>query len=64
MLRVFKAIYWLAKEKIASSKFPNLLALLQMLGTSDIGNLNVGAIAAYTHHSSVAEMHDVIDECI
>ena len=64
VLCAFKAIYWLAKEEIASSKFPSLLALLQMLGTSDIGNLNVGANATYTHHSSVAEMQDVIDECI
>ena len=44
VLCALEAIYWLAKEKIASSKFPSLLALLQMLGTSDIGNLNVGAM--------------------
>ena len=59
-----KAVYWLAKEEIPSSKFPSLLAFLDMLGLSVAGNLCVGGNATYTHHSSFSEMPDVIDECI
>ena len=60
----FKAVYWLAKEEIPSSKFPSLLALLEMLGLSVVGKLCVGGNATYTHHSSFSEMQDVINECI
>ena len=34
--KVFKAIYWLAKEEIASTKITSLLELIEKMGVDDL----------------------------
>ena len=55
--------YWLAKEEIASSKFPSLINLLKISGIECLENLKVGA-NVYMHHDSCTKMQDAIDECL
>ena len=34
--KVFKALYWLAKEETACTKIPTLLALIEEMGVDDL----------------------------
>ena len=60
-MAVVSAFRVLAKEEVASSKFPSLINLLKLSG---VKCLRVGANATYMHHDSFTKMQDVIDECL
>lgn len=47
-------VYWLAKENIATEKYPSLLELLEKEGCSDIKNWNTAKNACY-HSRTIAE---------
>ena len=64
IMSAMRATYWLAKEELASSKFPSLINLLKLTGVNCLENLHVGANATYMHHDSFSKMQDAIDQCI
>ena len=39
--KALRCVYWLAKEEIASHKFPSLVNLIKMMGDSDLPHLNM-----------------------
>ena len=64
VISAFRVVYWLAKEEVASSKFPSLITLLKLSGVQCLESLHVGANATYMHHDSLTQMQDAIDQCL
>lgn len=56
--------YWLAKEKVASSKFPSLINLPKISGVKYLENLHVDANATYMHHDRFTKMQNAIDKYV
>ena len=64
VISALRVAYWLAKEEVASSKFPSLITLLKLSGVQCLENLHVGSNATYMHHDSFTQMQDTIDQCL
>ena len=55
-----RAVYWLAKEDIATVKYDSLLNFLDEVGLQSVKNLQVGGNATYRSHQSAEGMQDAI----
>jgi len=55
-----RAVYWLAKEDIATVKYDSLLNFLDEVGLESVKNLRVGGNATYRSHQSAEGMQDAI----
>jgi len=60
ILTEMRAVYWLAKEGIATVKYDSLLNFLGEVGLESVKNLPVGGNATYRSHQSVKSMQDAI----
>ena len=55
-----RAVYWLAKEDMATVKYDSLLHFLDEVGLKSVQNLRVGGIVTYQSHQSAEGMQDAI----
>ena len=55
-----RAVYWLAKEDIATVKYDSLLNFLDEVGLESVKNLWVGGNATYWSHQSAEGLQDAI----
>ena len=60
ILTAMRAVYWLAKEDIATVKYDSLLSFLDEVGLESVKNLRVGGNATYRSHQSAEGMQDAI----
>ena len=60
ILTAMRAIYWLAKEDIATVKYNSLLNFLDEVGLKSVKNLQVAGNATYQSHQSAEGMQDAI----
>lgn len=60
ILTAMRAVYWLAKEDIATVKYNSLLNFLDEVGLKSVKNLQVAGNATYQSHQSVEGMQDAI----
>ena len=60
ILTAMRAVYWLAKEDIATVKYDSLLNFLDEVGLESVKNLRVGGNATYRSHQSAEGMQDAI----
>ena len=60
ILTAMRALYWLAKEDIATVKYDSLLNFLDEVGLESVKNLRVGGNATYHSHQSAESMQDAI----
>lgn len=59
-LTAMRAVYWLAKEDIATVKYDSLLNFLDEVGLESVKNLRVGGNATYRSHQSAEGLQDAI----
>ena len=55
LIKAFKAVYFMAKEGIASSKYGAFLDFMESVGV-DIGAINIGENATYSSRTTAEEM--------
>ena len=60
ILTAMRAVYWLAKEDIATVKYDSLLNFLDEVGLESVKNLRVGENVTYQSHQSAEGMQDAI----
>ena len=60
ILTEMRAVYWLAKEDIATVKYDSLLNFLDEVVLESVKNLPVGGNATYRSHQSAEGMQDAI----
>ena len=60
ILTAMRALYWLAKEDIATLKYDLLFNFLDEVGLESVKNLRVGGNATYHSHQSAESMRDAI----
>lgn len=59
-LTAMRAVYWLAKEDMATVKYDSLLNFLDEVGLESVKNLRVGGNATYRSHQSAEGLEDAI----
>lgn len=59
-LTAMRAVYWLAKEDIATVKYDSLLNFLDEVGLESVKNLRVGGNNTYRSHQSAEGLQDAI----
>lgn len=60
ILTAMRAVYWLAKEDIATVKYNSLLNFLDEVGLESVKSLRVGENVTYQSHQSAEGMQDAI----
>ena len=60
ILTAMRAVYWLAKEDIATVKYDSLLNFLDEVGLESVKSLRVGENVTYRSHQSAEGMQDAI----
>ena len=60
IITAMKAVYWLAKEDIATVKYNSMLTFLEEVGVTCVKDLYVAGNATYRSHQSAESMQDAI----
>ena len=60
IITAMKAVYWLAKEDIATVKYNSMLTFLEEVGVTCVKDLHVAGNATYWSHQSAESMQDAI----
>jgi len=60
VITAMRSVYWLAKESIATAKYPSLMEFLRLQGCESLSNLDIGKNATYSSRATADEFQEII----